>query len=139
MGDPVLVVDPVPVRSGFGGFGGYQPFSAGGGIRLASAAGRPGGAFGVRSSGPFMVLKSAGPPGPPGGPFTRAGGPPGAYGRPSYAAAPPPRTTTTMTTTTFQPSIGLGSITALMSFDSADYDDDFGLESLSYSESSGTC
>merc|ERR1711879_339076 len=128
MGDPVLVVDPVPVRSGFGGFGGYQPFSAGGGLRLASAAGRPGGAFGVRSSGPFMVLKSAGPPGPLGGPFTRAGGPPGAYGRPSYAAAPPP------TTTTFRPSIGLGSITALMSFDSADY----GLESVSYSESSGT-
>merc|ERR1711879_985427 len=41
-------------------------------------------------------------------------------------------------TTTFRPSIGLGSITALMSFDSADYEDDFGLESLSYSESSGT-
>merc|ERR1712038_2031840 len=84
--DPVLIVDPVPVRSGFGGFGGYQPFSAGGGIRLASAAGNfpRGGTFGVRSSGSFMVHKMAGPPGPPGGPFTRAGGPPGAYGRPSY-------------------------------------------------------
>merc|ERR1711879_951161 len=42
------------------------------------------------------------------------------------------------TTTTFLPSIGLGSLTAMMAFDSADYDDDYGLESLSYSESSGT-
>merc|ERR1711879_24452 len=42
------------------------------------------------------------------------------------------------TTTTFLPSIGLGSITALMSFDSADYEDDYGLESVSHGESSGT-
>merc|ERR1719499_2347180 len=110
--DPVLIVDPVPVRSGFGGyggFGGYQPFSAGGGIRLASAAGpfpRRGGTFGTRSSGSFMVLKSAGPPGPP-----------GAYGRPSYAAAPPPRSATfPPRTTTFMTSIS-------ESLDSADYDD----------------
>merc|ERR1712027_16886 len=113
--DPVLIVDPVPVRSGFGGyggFGGYQPFSAGGGIRLASAAGpfpRRGGTFGTRSSGSFMVLKSAGPPGPP-----------GAYGRPSYAAAPPPRTTT------FQPSLTQMSLDTASVF-SADYDADYGL------------
>merc|ERR1712025_1461179 len=52
--EPVLIVDPVPVRSGFGGyggFGGYQPFSAGGGIRLASVAGPfPRGG----TSGPFL-------------------------------------------------------------------------------------
>merc|ERR1719450_705666 len=122
--DPVLIVDPVPVRSGFGGYGGfagYQPFSAGGGIRLASAAGsfpRRGGTFGTRSSGSFMVLKSAGPPGPP-----------GAYGRPSYAAAPPPRTTT------FQPSLTQMSLDTASIF-SADYDADYGLESASYFESS---
>merc|ERR1712027_84143 len=119
--DPVLIVDPVPVRSGFGGFGGYQPFSAGGGIRLVSAAGpfpRRGGTFGTRSSGSFMVLKSAGPPGPP-----------GAYGRPSYAAAPPPRTTT------FQPSLTQMSMDTASVF-SADYDADYGLESASYFESS---
>merc|ERR1739836_279972 len=57
--DPVLIVDPVPVRSGFGGYGGFggcQPFSAGGGIRLASAAGNfpRGGTFGTRSSGSTM-------------------------------------------------------------------------------------
>merc|ERR1719499_655473 len=119
--DPVLIVDPVPVRSGFGGyggFGGYQPFSAGGGIRLASAAGpfpRRGGTFGTRSSGSFMVLKSAGPPGPP-----------GAYGRPSYAAAPPPRTTT------FQPSL------TQMSLDTASIFESGVPESLSYFESSDT-
>merc|ERR1712117_397473 len=78
--DPVLIVDPVPVRSGFGGYGGFFP--------------RP--------------------------------GPPGPYGRPSYAAAPPPRTTT------FQPSL------IQMSLDSADYFDSGVPESLSYFESSGT-
>merc|ERR1739836_124386 len=118
--DPVLIVDPVPVRSGFGGyggFGGYQPFSAGGGIRLASAAGPflyprlppRGGTFGTRSSGSFMVLKSAGPPGPP-----------GAYGRPSYAAAPPPRSAKfPPRTTTFQPSL----IQMSLDTGSVDYDD----------------
>merc|ERR1712012_1286184 len=93
--DPVLIVDPVPVRSGFGGyggFGGYQPFSAGGGIRLASAAGNfpRGGTFGTRSSG--SVLMSARRPGPPVLKSAGRPGPPGAYGRPSYTAAPPPRT-----------------------------------------------
>merc|ERR1712193_323904 len=82
-----------------------------------------GGTFGTRSSGSVLmsarrpgprrpVLKSAGPPGPP-----------GAYGRPSYAAAPPPRTTT------FQPSF------AMASFDSVDYDDYGTLESASISSS----
>merc|ERR1719270_3070110 len=126
--EPVLIVDPVPVRSGFGGyggFGGYQPFSAGGGIRLASAAGSfpRGGTFGTKSSGSVLmsarrpVLMSAGRPGPP-----------GAYGRPSYAAAPPPRTTT------FQPlDLSLSLDTA--SIFSADYDADYGLESESFYES----
>merc|ERR1719499_1441208 len=59
-----------------------------------------------------MVLMSAGRP-------SGLPGPPGPYGRPSYAAAPSP------TTTTFQPSF------ALASFDTADY-------SESYFESSGT-
>jgi len=102
--DPVLIVDPVPVRSGFGGYGGFVGLkSAGGPVHRQTAVfalgGPPGGAFGVRSSGPF----------------TRAGGPPGAYGRPSYvlAAAPPPRTTT------FQPSF------ALASFDTVDYSESY--------------
>jgi len=122
--EPVLIVDPVPVRSGFGGYGGFFPRagppggfvglkSAGGPVHRQTAVfalgGPPGGAFGVRSSGPF----------------TRAGGPPGAYGRPSYAAAPPPRTTT------FQPAVPLS---AMMSFDSPDYNDESVPES--YFESS---
>merc|ERR1712190_107967 len=105
--DPVLIVDPVPVRSGFGGYGGFFP-RAGPPVHLQTAVfalgGPPGGAFGVRSSGSSM--KSSGP-------FTRSGGPPGAYGRPSYvlAAAPPPRTTT------FQPTFALAE-----AFDADDYD-----------------
>merc|ERR1739836_96070 len=127
--EPVLIVDPVPVRSGFGGYGGfagYQPFSAGGGIRLASAAGNlpRGGTFGTRSSG--SILMSARRPGPrrPGPPVLKSAGPPGppgAYGRPSYAAAPPPRTTT------FQPSLTQMSMDTASVF-SADYDADYGLE-----------
>jgi len=124
--DPVLIVDPVPVRSGFGGYGGFFP-RAGPPVHRQTAVfalgGPPGGAFGVRSSGSSpgakrrrpgsaMVLMSAGRP-------SGLPGPPGPYGRPSYAAAPPP------TTTTFQPSF------ALASFDTADY-------SESYFESSGT-
>merc|ERR1712027_22767 len=125
--DPVLIVDPVPVRSGFGGYGGFFP-RAGPPVHRQTAVfalgGPPGGAFGTRSSGSVLmsarrpsppVLKSAGPPGPP-----------GPYGRPSYAAAPPPRTTT------FQPSL------IQMSLDSADYFDSGVPESLSYFESSGT-
>merc|ERR1712038_678730 len=115
--DPVLIVDPVPVRSGFGGyggFGGFKTLSAGGPVHRKTAVfalgGPPGGAFGVGSSGPF-----------------RKSGPPGAYGRPAYsiAAAPPPRTTT------FQPSF------AMASFDSVDYDDDYAERSAS-AESAST-
>merc|ERR1712117_610462 len=125
--EPALIVDPVPVRSGFGGYGGFFP-RAGPPVHRQTAVfalgGPPGGAFGTRSSGSVLmsarrpsppVLKSAGPPGPP-----------GPYGRPSYAAAPPPRTTT------FQPSL------IQMSLDSADYFDSGVPESLSYFESSGT-
>merc|ERR1712117_410032 len=124
MGDPVLIVDPVPVRSGFGGYGGFFP-RAGPPVHRQTAVfalgGPPGGALGTRSSGSVLmsarrrpVLMSAGPPGPP-----------GAYGRPSYTAAPPPRTTT------FQPSL------TQMSLDAADYFDSGVPESLSYFESSG--
>merc|ERR1712190_28761 len=104
--DPVLIVDPVPVRSGFGGYGGggFWP-RAGPPVHLQTAVfalgGSPGGAFGVRSSGSSK----------------RAGGPPGAYGRPSYvlAAAPP------QITPTFQPSFALAE-----AFDAVDYSDDYG-------------
>jgi len=127
--DPVLIVDPVPVRSGFGGYGGFFP-RAGPPVHRQTAVfalgGPPGGAFGTRSSG--SVLMSARRPGPRRPVLMSAGppGPPGAYGRPSYAAAPPPRTTT------FQPSL------IQMSLDSADYFDSGVPESLSYFESSGT-
>merc|ERR1712117_809251 len=127
--DPVLIVDPVPVRSGFGGYGGFFP-RAGPPVHRQTAVfalgGPPGGAFGTRSSG--SVLMSARLPGPRRPVLMSAGppGPPGAYGRPSYTAAPPPRTTT------FQPSL------IQMSFDSADYFDSGVPESLSYFESSGT-
>merc|ERR1719414_2265182 len=109
--EPVLIVDPVPVRSGFGGYGGFFP-RAGPPVHRQTAVfalgGPPGGAFGTRSSG--SVLMSA-----------RRPGPPGAYGRPSYAAAPPPRTTT------FQPSLTQMSFDTASIFESADYDDDYGL------------
>jgi len=127
--EPVLIVDPVPVRSGFGGYGGFFP-RAGPPVHRQTAVfalgGPPGGAFGTRSSG--SVLMSARRPGPRRPVLMSAGppGPPGAYGRPSYAAAPPPRTTT------FQPSL------IQMSLDSADYFDSGVPESLSYFESSGT-
>jgi len=127
--EPVLIVDPVPVRSGFGGYGGFFP-RAGPPVHRQTAVfalgGPPGGAFGTRSSG--SVLMSARRPGPRRPVLMSAGppGPPGAYGRPSYAAAPPPRTTT------FQPSL------IQMSLDSADYFDSGVPESLSYFESSDT-
>merc|ERR1712027_114895 len=110
-----LIVDPVPVRSGFGGYGGFFP-RAGPPVHRQTAVfalgGPPGGAFGTRSSG--SVLMSARRPSPPVLKSAGPSGPPGAYGRPSYAAAPPPRTTT------FQPSL------IQMSLDSADYFDSSG-------------
>jgi len=132
--DPVLIVDPVPVRSGFGGYGGFFP-RAGPPVHRQTAVfalgGPPGGAFGTRSSG--SVLMSARRPGPRRPVLMSAGppGPPGAYGRPSYAAAPPPRTTT------FQPSLTQMSLDTASIF-SADYDADYGLESESLGVFSGT-
>jgi len=114
--DSVLIVDPVPVRSGFGGyggFGGFKTLSAGGPVHRQTAVfalgGPPGGAFGVRSSGPF---RKAGP-----------GAYPQLSSRPSYAAAPPPPRTTT-----FQPKL----VSFMVSADSVDYSDDYdsALESI---------
>merc|ERR1712027_97413 len=119
-----LIVDPVPVRSVFGGYGGFFP-RAGPPVHRQTAVfalgGPPGGAFGTRSSG--SVLMSARRPGPR-RPVLMSAGPPGAYGRPSYAAAPPPRTTT------FQPSLIQMSMDTASVF-SSDYDADYGLESES--------
>lgn len=109
--DPILIVDPVPVPSGFGGFQGFGGGGSGlrSSVQYAMAAGPP--SFGVRSSGPLRIHMKSG------------GGLRGvAARRPSYGAPPPPRTTTTshQYTTTYQPTFALSSPTMMLD----SYDDD---------------